>query len=405
MKRLALILVISLITSVAVFAQTKEVRNATRNLERGNLALALTHITNAINNPSTNSIPATWTLNARIHLAIAASTVPEVMALVDDPLTVAFNAIKKAEQLDTQNLNILEIQQTFLVLSEGFFNAGAIAYSEQKFAEASRYFEKSFDVSGEFNSIDTATLYNAGLSAELAGDGQRAIELYTRVAALEYDQPYLYNSLTNLELERGNYDEATRWITKGRERYPDNLDLIFAEANVYLRSGNINEARRVLAIAIEKDPLNANLHYAFAVNFDNMARDTTYTSEERLFAFNQAVKSYNRAIELNPTYFDAIYNLGVIHFNEGIRLFVEAENQLRKDMNFREYQQRETAVKKKWLEAQPYLEKALTLVGENEENLEIVLRSLRELYLRTNQPEKFEEINKKFNEKFGQQQE
>jgi hypothetical protein len=34
-------------------------------------------------------------------------------------------------------------------------------------------------------------------------------------------------------------------------------------------------------------------------------------------------------------------------------------------MNFREYEKREAVVKAKWLEAQPYLEKAMSLIDEN----------------------------------------
>jgi len=403
MKKIAAILVISLIASATVFAQRTEVRNATRNLDRGNLSMALTHINNAINDPTTNALPATWTLKARIHMAIAGSTKPEVLALVADPLTAAYEAIKRAEELDAQNLNIIEIQQTFLALSQGFFNAGAIAYNERNFATASRNFEKSFIVSKEFNAIDTATLYNAGVSAELAGDAQRAIDLYTQASELNFNQPFIYSSITNLELQRGNYDEATRWITKGRQKYPDNLDLIFTEANVYLRTGNIPEARRALSLAIEREPLNANLHYAFAVNFDNMYMDTTYTITERLFAFEQAVQSYNRTLELDSTHFEAAYNLGVIHFNEGIRLLVESEKIVRRDMNFAADEKRRAVAMEKWVVAQPYLERALALTGDNKEEIHTVLRSLRELYLRTNQLDKFQKVNTQLNEQFGTQ--
>jgi tetratricopeptide (TPR) repeat protein len=401
MRKITVLLVMIILATSTVFAQRREVRNASRNLNRGNLEQALEGIQKAVADESTKIEPETWILKTKILMEIAASEDPNINNLADQPLYDAYDAIKKAEELDTENKNLLDIQQTLLILSEYFFNAGALSYNETQYMEASKYFERSYQISESFGSIDTATLYNAGLSAEIAGNRERAVEIYKIVAGYDYDQPFLYSSLAGIESQMENYDEAAKWITKGRERYPDNLDLIFSEANVYLTSGNIPEARRVLQLAIERDPENANLHYAFAVNYDQMSRDTLFTKEDREFALNEAVKSYERAIELQPRYFDAIYNLGALHFNEGIRLFVEAEEQLRKDMNFREYEKKETVVKEKWLEAQPYLEKSLDLIDEDDENLEVVLRSLRELYLRTNQETKLVKINEMWDEKFG----
>lgn len=402
MKKITVVFMMILLTVSTVFAQRGEVRRANRHLNRGNLDQAMDHIQNAVKDESTKEDPNTWVLKSKIFMEISATEEEEYKNLSDKPLTIAYDAIKKAEELDTDNRNVLEIQQTLLVMSEYFFNAGAIAYNEAEYMDASRYFEQSYIISEGFGSIDTATLYNSGLSAEIAGDPERAYELYVQVAEYEYEQPFLYSSLANIENVRGNYDEAVKWIKMGRDMYPDNLDLIFAEANIYLTSGNIPEARNILELAIEKDPENANLHYAFAVNYDQMSRDTTFTKEEREFALNESIKAYERAIELNPDYFDAIYNLGALHFNEGIRLFVEAEEQLRKDMNFKEYEKKEEIVKEKWLEAQPYLEESLDMIDEDDENMEVVLRSLRELYMRTNQQEKLVRINELWTKMFGE---
>jgi predicted Zn-dependent protease len=74
---------------------------------------------------------------------------------------------------------------------------------------------------------------------------------------------------------RRKYDKAPRWIKcRVVKDILTILTLIFSEANLYLTSGNIPEARRVLQLAIDRDPENANLYYAFAVNYDQMSRDT-----------------------------------------------------------------------------------------------------------------------------------
>jgi tetratricopeptide (TPR) repeat protein len=406
MKKIAVLVIMCLFTVATVNAQKKEVNKAKRQLSRGNLELALGHINLAANEPTTMEDAATWVIKAKILIEISKSEKPEVANLSKDPLTEAFEAITKAQNLDSpRNLNILDINQTLLVLSESFFNAGAKNYNDNDFAKASDNFVKAFNVSKVFGTTDTSTLYNAGLSAEIGGLTEKAYDIYVQVEELDYDQPYLYSSLTNISLKNKDYENATKWIKKGRARYPENLDLIFSEANVYLTSGNIPEARRVLSLAIERDPENANLHYAFAVNYDQMSKDSLYSAEDRDYAYNEAIKSYKKAIELQPDYFDAVYNLGALYFNEGIQFFVQADNILRSgysNANLAKSAELEDKSKKIWREnAQPYLEEALTMIEVGDPNYEIVLRSLRELYMRTGQMEKLEETNAIWNEKFG----
>lgn len=405
MKKITLLLIFCLFATTMVNAQRREVRQANRNLNRGNIDVALQHIQNAITDESTKADPETWVLKTQILMEVSVSEDPAIQALVEDPLVRAYESIKQAKKLDVENQNILEIQQTLLVLSEFFFNFGAQYYNENKFDRASTYFLTSYQVAESFGSIDTATLYNAGLAAEIAGNFDKAIEIYKDVDKYEYDQPYLYSSMGNIFNQRGEIEEAEKWITKGRERYPENLDLIFTEANIYLTSGNIPEAKRILEIAIERDPDNANLHYAFAVNYDQMSRDTLYSAEERKFAYEESIKAYEKAIEINPEYFDAIYNLGALYFNEGINFFLEADNILRQgysNENLRKAQKLEEQSKKIWQEdAQPYLERAKELLEIDNENYEIVLRSLRELYMRTGQEQKLEAANEIWFEHFA----
>jgi tetratricopeptide (TPR) repeat protein len=409
MKKIAVLLIFCFFTLNVVNAQKNEVNRAKRQLSRGNLEQALGHVNNATNDATTQKDPATWILKSKILLEMATSEDATVKNLVATPLEESYQAIQKAQSLDAKNLNILDINQTLLVLSEAFFNSGATAYNENNFKKASDNFLNSFQVSQAYGTTDTSTLYNAGLSAEIGGLFDEAYNIYRQVEEMNYDQPFLYSSLTNITLRNKDFDAAEKWIKKGRERYPDNLELIFAEANVHLTSGNIPEAKNVLELAISKDPYNANLHYAFGVNYDQMSKDSIYSAQDRDFAYNEAIKAYKKAIELKPDYFDAIYNLGALYFNEGIKLFVEADNILRggyTQANLNKSSQLEDKSKAIWREnAQPYLEESLALLQPNDQNYEIVLRSLRELYMRTGQNEKLEATNAIWNEKFGDRQE
>ncbi len=404
MKKIAILAILCLFAVNMASAQKKEVNRAKRQLGRGNLEMAWQHISNAVNHPVTSVDPSTWTLRSRILIEIAATQIPAYQNLVAEPLELAYESVRKAQGFTLNPAQLLEVNQTLLSLSENMFNAGAIAYQQQRYAKASDYFLGSYRINEGFGAPDTATLYNAGLSAEIAGLYDKAYDFYVMAEELKYEQPFMYGSLSGISLRRGDIENAEKWVKIGRQRFPDNLELIFAEANVYLTSGNIPEARRVLQLAIERDPDNPNLFYAFAVNYDQMSRDSLFSRADQEFAYNEAIKAYKRAIELNPEYFDAYYNLGALYFNEGIRLFVEADNILRKgysNENLRKSSALEDESKKLWKEyAQPYLEKAYSMLKDDNNYYEIVLRSLRELYMRTGQLEKLEATNEIWKTKF-----
>lgn len=408
MKRTIFLVIFCILTATFAQAQTRDVRRASTQLNRGNIANAKELIDLAMQDSQNANDASALMVKAKVYMEIFLSQDPEVKSLADNPLETAYQALELARENDVDNKNLIEIQQNLLVMSELTFNSAVEAFNEADYAKASRGFLRSYNLSESFGSMDTTTLYNAALAAEMANEYDRAIQLYDQLIGMKYDQPYMYSSMSVVKMAQGDTLEATRYIKMGRELYPEELNLIFSEANIYIFTGQIEEARRVLNLAIEKDPENPNLHFAFAANYDKMAQDTTYTMADRMFAFREAEKSYKRAIELNPEYFDAIYNLGVLYFNEGIRIFEEADAKLRQNPTsaaFREYEQQEKRFQEQWLQAQPFLEKAMNMIGENDPNLEVVVVSLLQLYARTNQPEKLETMQDLYHKHFGQPEE
>jgi tetratricopeptide (TPR) repeat protein len=408
MKRTIFLVIFCLFAASFAQAQTRDVRRAITQLNRGNIANAKTMIDQAMQDPAAKEDAATYVTQAKVYMEIFISQDPEVKNLAQNPLEVAYDALQIAREKDKTNENLIEIQQALLVMSELTFNSAVEAFNAGSYSTASKAFRRSYNLAESFGSIDTTTLYNAGLAAELAREFGPAEEIYTQLIKMEYDQPYIFSSMTSILMVKGDTLAATNMIKAGRERYPDDLNLIFSEANIYIFTGQVEEAREILNLAIEKDPENQNLYFAFAANYDRMAQDTTNTLADRQFAYREAEKSYKKAIELDEDYFDAIYNLGVLYFNEGIRIFEEADAKLRKNPTsaaFRDYEQEEKRFQEKWLMAQPYLETAMEMLGDDETNLEVVVVSLMQLYARTNQPEKLELMQNLYHEKFAQPEE
>ncbi len=405
MKRTVFLLIFIMFASTVVNAQGRDIRRANRQLSRGNLAEALEHLEAAKEHEGVYDDPDFWMTKSQLYMEIAISEEEAYRDLAENPVDKADKALFKVKELDTEGQLILEIQQMLLFLSELTFNVGVEAYQDNNWLKASDYFLRSYEIGLSFDSQDTTTYYNAAISAELGNDLERAKKIYLDLRELEYDQPFIYTSLTNIALAHGDTIMATEYVQEGRNKYPEELDLIFSEANIHIFTGNINQAREVLDLAIQKDPDNPHLYFAFGANYDRMSQDTTYTAEEREFAFDEAVKAYENAIELKPDYFDAVYNLGVLYFNRGIRIFEESEERLRETHDFARYQEDEKEFKEAWLEAQPFLEDAKEMLDMDDPNMEIVVLSLVELYARTEQPDKLEEILPLYRKYFAEEEE
>jgi tetratricopeptide (TPR) repeat protein len=107
---------------------------------------------------------------------------------------------------------------------------------------------------------------------------------------------------------------------------------------------------------------------------------------------NEAINAYEKALEINPDYFKAVYNLGAIYTNRARDLEIIAGN-----IPF-DQQEKYDSVKKLASEnlekARPYLEKALEIEPDDLD----VMRVLKEIYARTNDKEKLSEINKRIAE-------
>jgi tetratricopeptide (TPR) repeat protein len=132
-----------------------------------------------------------------------------------------------------------------------------------------------------------------------------------------------------------------------------------------------------LDIATKNSPQNATLWFAKGSLYDASMKDTL-----------KAVDCYRKAIEIDPKYFDANYNLGALYFNHGADIMIKA-NALPQD-KAAEYEDLKTKANTEFNLALPYLEKAHELSPQDLPTME----SLKNIYYRLEQMEKMEDMKK-----------
>jgi len=142
--------------------------------------------------------------------------------------------------------------------------------------------------------------------------------------------------------------------------------------------------------AITKDPKNISLYLALGSTYDQLAnpRDAAGNDLPKPLNYselmNKSEQTYLRGLELDPNNFELNYNLGAIYFNQGAELSNAANN----FKNPADMDAAYAKAKAKYLQSEPYLEKAFQLNGTDR----ATLVSLKMLYDRTGEKEKYDRI-------------
>jgi len=397
MKKLFLSTVVILI-AVTAFAQNNKVVNAYNYLKNGQLDKAKENIDAAIIHPQTSGQPKTWLYKGNVYLAIALTEEEKFKSLDPDPLKQSYDAYQKSIELDKDYIqptaNPPSAMLGLFVIGEQHYNKGVEFFNGKKFDLAIVEFEQTKKINSIFGQKDSLATFNAAICAIQIEDNDKAIQYLRELVTMNYMNPLVYTYLSTLYKDKGETDNALKVIKGGKTKFPNDLNIIIAEANVYLATGDIVNAQKTLEIAIQKDPNNPMLHFTVGSNFDQMSRKEGVTDEERIDLMGKAEKAYENAIILNPDYFDAYYNMGALFFNEGVRLFEIADAIT--DMKL--YAVEKGKFEAMWNKSMPFLEKAHQL----DPNDIHTLVSLRILYARLSMNDKLKEVSDKIKVLQGQ---
>ncbi len=395
MKRI-IILALGLMLAVTAFGQSNLVISAYNYLNSGKLDKALESIEPTIVHPKTMGEAKTWLYRGNIFLRIALTEEEKYKSLVANPLDSAYKSYQKSIEIDKDFIapagNPPKAELGLYIIGEQYYNKGVELFNKQEWTNAKDYFERTRKINSIFGVKDSLATYNATLCALKLGDNETGAKYLKELISMNYSRPDIFSMLANIYKEDGDTVKMINTVKMGRKRFPEDLGLIISETNYFLAKGDLASAQDLLKVAVEKDPKNPVLHFTIGSNYDRLSRDTSMKEEEKELMLAEAEKAYLKAIEINPGFFDAYYNVGALFFNKGVEVF-EFANTIPPDQ-FDAYE----AAKKKymayWEKALPYLEKANELQPTDMG----ALQALKLLYARLNMPEKLKIVNDKINE-------
>ncbi len=362
-------------------------RAKTQDDKQKKLAEAKKYIDDASVNSETSGDGKTWFYKALIYINLYR----------DNPgnqefLNIALSSFKNAYKFDTKKKYTEEIQVNIDTLRQRFYQEGVEKFNQRKYEESMFKIENAANLFQIVNQTDTALLLIAAVAADKAERYDKARDYYLSTLKAGKNTAEVYIGLTNYYTKLREKENAYDIMKKGRDLFPKDEDLIKAETNMYLGFGEDEKALEKLKMITQTDSLNPSVFFVMGTLYDKAYNDTIKTMEERGVIFGNAVKAYEKAIQINPKYFDAYFNLGALYFNTGAN-YHNAANKLPLE-KAEEYKKLSDQGTKNFELALPFL----TIANELDPSDMNTLLSLKQIYSIQGKKDKIEEINVKINE-------
>lgn len=374
MKKLIILLLAAFLVT-GLSAQTSKRTSAFNYFKNGKLEKAKEFIDPCIDHPKTMNSAKTWYYRGNIYLQIALDS--NYKHLDPNALEVAWESYKKCDELDSRGEYKDDVRNNMQIIAYNFFNSGVKFYNVKDYEGAAASFMNTFKVSQEIGVTDTLALENVAFAYELAEDYANAEATYKMLLEYGKENPLIYNSLADLHFKMNDSVVAEEYIIAGREKFPDNYQLLIAETNLNLARGDNEKAVYNLTQALETDPTNVTIWFALGTNYESTGN------------MEEAEAAYNKCIEIDPEYSNAYYNLGAMYNNMAADI-MEKANELPLD-KVKEYDAEKAKSDALLEKALPYLEKSDELKPDDIDTL----ITLKLIYTNMNKLDKLKEVNEK----------
>ena len=339
---LGLFSLVLVVGSLSAQDAKKALKTATKaygayNLDaRGNaekLQEAIDALAIATTDEATNGTAKVWQVSGDLYNSVYRNYAtlkqldPNTPKAVADAAVQAYGSYQKALELAQKKYEKKDAIKGLSEVQSYLVGEGAEAYEKQDYAAAYTAFNAALGAhdilkeKGESSIFDEAAAYNdqmyyTGLAALNAQDLASAKPVFMKLKDAGYDKPAVYEALYKLEIE-GDREAALAILNEGREKFPDDVSLLFSEINHYLKDGQLDVLTGKLEKAIEKEPDNPSLYSTLGNVYDNLYQKEleSGTEEKANEYFDAAFKNYNSALEKKPGFFDAVYSIGALYYN------------------------------------------------------------------------------------------
>ncbi|MDC7999931.1 tetratricopeptide repeat protein [Aequorivita todarodis] len=189
----------------------------------------------------------------------------------------------------------------------------------------------------------------------------------------------ILRNMTLIYIEKGDNEKAMELMKDARAESPNDIYLMRADADMSYKMGNVARYNELMGKIVASDPENPEIYFNLGVGSAEIGNK------------EEAIKYYEKALELNPEYEAALINIAVLKLS-GEDALVEEMNSLGNSRaDNQKYDELKQQRKDIYTDALPYLERALKLKPDSQE----VVRTLMNIYGQLADDAKYKEMKAK----------
>ena len=303
-------LIITALTASLAYAQP-DVTSAYNANKSGEYDVAIEYIEKGIKDPKASGKEKAWRYRGNIYLNAAGS--PKYAPMFPNAIELAKESFFKAMELDKSNEYINENTMSLSALQTLVLEKASGEYTSSDFCGAAKHFKISNDISSKFGILDSAAIFNTAFCDDRCGNSEAAIAGYRASAEMGYNVPSVYMYIVDLLAKVGKTDEANAVLKDARAKYPKDVELLRSEVNMLLGEQKYDQAVDLLVALTAADDKNETIWFVLGATYEKLGK----VAEQEA--------AYKKAAEINPKYYDALFNLGATYYNQGVEQLKECD--------------------------------------------------------------------------------
>lgn len=278
----------------------------------------------------------------------------------------AVKAYAKAAEVDPKGTKTEEIKKGIQEISTLYGDEGATNFNLGDFAAASECFRKAYTaaLTEPLAVVDTTSMFNAGLAADVAGNTEEAIKDFETALAYHYSNGGDTEArLADCYKKLNRMDEAKSTLEKGFIANPQNQGILIGLINIYLDTQD--DPQKIITLlkkAQDNEPANASLYYVEGNMYKQFGEA------------DKAMEAYDKCLQADSKYPYGEIGKGILYYEKAEKIREEAQA----EMNDQKYQALVEQYDATLLDSAKYFENAFEISNDPalKQNLADYLKSI-----------------------------
>ena len=238
----------------------------------------------------------------------------------EDALAQAVAAYKKAYEVDVKKSKLKDINAGLNSIAEKYLNDGMNSYQLGDLKGASELFGLAAEAAATepLCKVDTTSIYNAGFTAWMVQDYERAMKFFEKCLDVKYyyEDGEVFAKLADVYKNTGDPKKGMEILESGFVMFPQSQSILIGLINYYLENNeNPDRLFELIGMAKKNEPNNASLYYVEG------------NIHKQLGNNEKAIESYYKCVDINPDYEFGFIGAGILYYELAVKISEEASNE------------------------------------------------------------------------------